>query len=153
MSFLTLASKFPKWCFSFPLFISSTPLCKERRLWAEYSGLLHYKYHPHPPHKHTHRTRGGGTNKAVPSPINLTFSSVPEPASKLSYLGERGEPRENARASAKPRRAEERSFPHPPLSRLLSRASRASTFHDISQMESLLGGSQAICSSSQSPEI
>ena len=63
---------------------------------------------------------GGGTNKAVTSPINLTFSSVPEPASKLSYLGERGEPRENARASAKPRRAEERSFPHPSLSRLLS---------------------------------
>ena len=65
-------------------------------------------------HINIHTAPGGGTNKAVPSPINLTFSSVPEPASKLSYLGERGEPRENARTSAKPRRAEERSFPHPP---------------------------------------
>ena len=42
------------------------------------------------------------------------------PASKLSYLGERGESRENAN--------------------LLSRASRATTFQDIPQMESLLAG-------------
>ena len=40
---------------------------------------------------------------------------------KLSYLGERSEPRENARARG------------PPLSRLLS----ASTFHDIRKMDSL----------------
>ena len=39
-------------------------------------------------------------------------------ASKLSYLGERSEPRNNAPASG----------------------GRASTFHDISQMESLLAG-------------
>ena len=39
-------------------------------------------------------------------------------ASKLSYLGERSEPRKKARASG----------------------GRASTFHDISQMESLLAG-------------
>ena len=32
------------------------------------------------------------------------------------------------------------SLPQPPLSRLFSRASRASTFHDIPQMESLLAG-------------
>ena len=32
------------------------------------------------------------------------------------------------------------SLPQPPLSRLLSRASRESTFHDIPQMESLLAG-------------
>ena len=40
-------------------------------------------------------------------------------------------------------RASERkelSLPRPPLSRLLSRASRASTFHDTPQMESLLAG-------------
>ena len=136
MSFLTSASKFPRWCYSFPLFVSPTPLCKERRLWAEYSGLLHYQDYPHP-HINTHTAPGGRTNKAVPSPINLTFSCVPEPASKLSYLGERGEPRENARASAKPRGAEERSFPDPPLSRLFS---RVHVSRMIPQMESLLAG-------------
>ena len=47
--------------------------------------------------------------------------------SKLSYLGE---PRDNARASGEAARG----------SRLVSRASRASTFHDIPQMESLLAG-------------
>ena len=41
---------------------------------------------------------------------------------KLSYLGKRSEPRENARASGE------------------ARASRASTFHDILRMESLLVG-------------
>ena len=45
--------------------------------------------------------------------------------------------------AAKPRGASERrslSLPRPPQSRLLSRASRACTFHDIPQMESLLAG-------------
>ena len=101
MSFLTSASKFPRWCYSFPLFVSSTPLRKERRLWAEYSGLL--QDHPHP-HVNTHTTPGGRTNKAIPSPINLTFSSVPEPASKPSYLGERSKPRERARSREGPRK-------------------------------------------------
>ena len=50
--------------------------------------------------------------------------------SKLSYLGE-----QRARESASERGN------RPLLSRLLSRAqSRASTFHDIPQMESLLAG-------------
>ena len=50
--------------------------------------------------------------------------------SKLSYLGERSEPRDNARANGEAARG----------SRLLSGAPRASTFHDIPQMESLLAG-------------
>ena len=53
---------------------------------------------------------------------------------KLSYLGERSEPRENAQASREAARG------RPRQSRLLSRASRACTFHDIPQMESLLAG-------------
>ena len=57
------------------------------------------------------------------------------PASKLScqlsYLGKRREPRG---AKKMP------SLPHPLISRLLSRASRASTFHDIPQKESLVAG-------------
>ena len=46
------------------------------------------------------------------------------PVSKLSYLGERSEPREKSRASG-------------PRFRV---SSRASTFHDIPQMKSLLAG-------------
>ena len=48
----------------------------------------------------------------------------------FSYSGEWSESRE--RGTAPPLR--------PPLSSLLSRASRASTFHDIPQRESLLAG-------------
>ena len=48
--------------------------------------------------------------------------------------------RERASDRAKPRGAKE-ILPRPaPLSRLLSHASRASTFHDIPQIESLLAG-------------
>ena len=49
------------------------------------------------------------------------------PASKLSYLGGRSEPRENTWVSGEAARCR---FPCTPLSRLLSRASRAFTFHD-----------------------
>ena len=44
-----------------------------------------------------------------------------------------------AKRAARPRGAG-LSLPQPPQSRLLSRASRACTFHDIPQMESLLAG-------------
>ena len=49
------------------------------------------------------------------------------------------ESRENARASDEAARGR-RGAARPPQSRLLSRASRARTFHDIPQMESLLAG-------------
>ena len=80
----------------------------------------------------------------LPAPRLLErFASVPsgeERASKLSYLGERSKPCENARAR-EASRGQRNTFSSPPqLSRLLSRASRASTFHDIPQMESLLAG-------------
>ena len=57
---------------------------------------------------------------------------------KLSYLGERSEPSENARASGEAAGPAQSRVP--PQSRLLSRASRACTFHDIPQIESLLAG-------------
>ena len=90
----------------------------------------------------------------LPAPRLLErFASVPsgeERASKLSYLGERSKPCENARARAtsfpglgarEASRGQRNTFSSPPqLSRLLSRASRASTFHDFPQMESLLAG-------------
>ena len=64
-------------------------------------------------------------------------------ASSPIWASEASRERTRKRA-AKPRGTEERrnllSLPCPPLSRLLSRASRASTFHDIPQMESLLEG-------------
>ena len=146
MSFLTSASKFPRWCYSFPLLY---PLHLSVKKGAyELNTAVFYTIKTTPtPHINTHTAPGGRTNKAVPSPINLTFSSVPEPASKLSYLGERGEPRENARASAKPRGAEERSFPDPRF----RVSSRASTFHAWSPKWRAC--SQAICSSSKSSEI
>lgn len=74
-----------------------------------------------------------------------------QPANKLSYLDEQSQPRENARAGGRscqgPRKGERSleallSLPCPPLWRLLSRAPRASTFHNIPQMESLLAGQQ-----------
>lgn len=64
-------------------------------------------------------------------------------------LDERSQPSENARASGRscegPRKGERSlqallSLPHLPLWRLLSRDPRASTFHNIPQMESLLAG-------------
>ena len=69
----------------------------------------------------------------LPAPRRLDrFASVPsgeERAGKLSYLGERSRkgPKKSFLCSA-------------PLSCLLSHASRASTSHDIPQMESLLEG-------------
>ena len=52
----------------------------------------------------------------------------------ISIACEQSEPRKNARASS------EAARPPPPLSRLLSRVSRASNFRNIPQMESLLAG-------------
>ena len=69
-----------------------------------------------------------------------SVSSGEERASKLSYLGERSKPCGNARASDAARGQRNPFSAPPPLSRLLSHASRASTFHDIPQMESLLAG-------------
>jgi len=80
----------------------------------------------------------------LPAPRRLErFASVlsgEERASKLSYLGERSKPCENARASEAARGQRNPFSARPSLSRLLSHASRASTFHDIPQMESLLAG-------------
>ena len=71
----------------------------------------------------------------LPAPRRLErFASVPvgeERASKISYLGERSKPCENARASEAARGQRNPFSAPPPLSRLLSCASRASTFHDI----------------------
>ena len=53
----------------------------------------------------------------------------------ISVACEQSEPRKNARASSEAARP-----PPPPLSRLLSRVSRASNFRNIPQMESLLAG-------------
>lgn len=63
MSFLTSASKFPKWCYSLPLFISSTPLCKERCLWAEYSSFP--LYHATPTWTHTPHQGGGQIRQSL----------------------------------------------------------------------------------------
>ena len=52
----------------------------------------------------------------------------------ISVACEQSEPRKNARASSEAARGP------PPLSRLLSRVSRASNFRNIPQMESLLAG-------------
>ena len=80
----------------------------------------------------------------LPAPRRLErFASVPcgeERASKLSYLGERSKSCENARVSEAARGQRNPFSAPPPLSRLLSHAPRASTFHDIPQMESLLAG-------------
>ena len=59
-------------------------------------------------------------------------------SSPRSHLGERGEPRENARASGFFRR-EGRRF------RVFFRVPLAATFHDIPQMECLLAGYKLLC--------
>ena len=59
--------------------------------------------------------------------------------SKLSYLGERSKPRENARASGKPARGRGKSLLSLPRPRFRV-SSRASTFHDIPKWRA---GSQA----------
>ena len=58
-------------------------------------------------------------------------------SSPRSHLGERGQPRENARASGEAARG--RRF------RVSSRVPLEATFHDIPQMESLLAGYKLLC--------
>ena len=63
-------------------------------------------------------------------------------AAKSVRAKHRSKPCEDTRASEAARGQRNPFSPPPPLSRLLSRASRASTFHDITQMESLLAGDE-----------
>ena len=84
-------------------------------------------------------------------PANTAFSSRSSPLGTFRQRPKRRRAcersieasRARTRERARPRGAKEiLSLPPPPLSRLLSRASRASTFHDITQMESLLAGDE-----------
>ena len=101
-------------------------------LWAEYRVFYTIKITPNP-HVNTHTTPGGTKNKAIPSPINLTSSSVPRAARERARAWNREGPRKVS--------------PRPLLSRLLSRLPPARLLFMISPKWSAC--SQVICSYSQ----
>ena len=74
------------------------------------------------------------------SPASQAVRSVQASSPIWASEASRARTRERSSDRAKPRGAKE-ILPRPaPLSRLLSHASRASTFHDLPQIESLLAG-------------
>ena len=77
------------------------------------------------------------------SPLLAAWNVSPaSQAAKSVQAKHRSKPCEKTRASEAARGQRNPFSPPTPLSRLLSRASRASTFHDIPQMESLLAGDE-----------
>ena len=87
------------------------------------------------------RGRGGdvGEHINLVFSLNIRVSLGVIVCEQALHLGKRSEPREcdTRERTTKPQEA---SSPPPPLSRLPSRATRAWTFRDFPQMESLLAG-------------